>query len=227
MCWSRFPKSVFLSPIPRAAVPRQGLGPFDLLQPTARSKPVIRFRTFRNTDPPALARLWNQSIPEVGSVRPLRPHELDAHALGRVTFEAAGLIIAEKEGRIAGFVHAGFGPDLPVESAGPLALSYEMGTIAMLIIEPEADEPELVAGLIAEAERYLRGRGAKVVYAGGQFPLNPFYWGIYGGSEGSGVLSGHQPFHRILIERGYEPAGTTVLLEADLTVPEPRNPRCL
>ena len=27
-----------------------------------------------------------------------------------------GLIVAEKDGRIVGFVHAGFGPDLPVES---------------------------------------------------------------------------------------------------------------
>jgi ribosomal protein S18 acetylase RimI-like enzyme len=186
---------------------------------------VTRFRTFRNTDPPALARLWNQSISEQGSVRPLRAHELDAHALGRVTFDAAGLIVAEKEGRIVGFVHAGFGPDVPVESAKPLELSYELGTVAMLIVEPELNDRELVSGLMTEAERYLRARGAKVVYAGGQFPLNPFYWGIYGGSEGSGVLSGHQPFHGILVERGYEPAGTTVLLEADLTVPEPRDPR--
>ena len=187
---------------------------------------MTRFRPFRNTDPPALARLWNQAIPALGSVRPLRVHELDAHALGRVTFEAAGLIVAEKAGRIVGFVHAGFGPDVPVESARPLELSYELGTVAMLIVEPELNDLELVCGLITEAERYLRARGAKVVYAGGQFPLNPFYWGIYGGSEGSGVVSGHQPFQGILIERGYEAAGTTVLLEADLSVPEPRDPRC-
>ncbi len=159
-------------------------------------------------------------------MRPLRAHELDAHALGRVTFEAAGLIVAEKDGRVVGFVHAGFGPDLPVESAGPLQLCHELGTIAMLVVEPERNDRELVSGLITEAERYLRTRGAKVVYAGGQFPLNPFYWGIYGGTEGSGVLSGHQPFHGVLIERGYQPSGTTVLLEADLTVPEPRDPRC-
>ena len=59
------------------------------------------------------------------------------------------------------------------------------------------------------------------------FPLNPFYWGLYGGSEGAAVLAGHKPFHHVLIERGYEPAGTTVLLEADLTIPEPRDPRAV
>ena len=39
------------------------------------------------------------------------------------------------------------------------------------------------------------------------------------------MLSGHQPFHGALRQTGYQPAGTTVLLEADLSVPEPRDPR--
>ncbi len=186
---------------------------------------MTRFRSFRNSDPPALVRLWNQAIPESWAVRPLRVHELDAHALGTVNFEATGLIVAEQDGRIVGFVHAGFGPDLPIESTQPFQLSHELGTVAMLVVEPNLTDPELISGLIAAAERYLRGRGAKVLYAGGLFPLNPFYWGLYGGSEGAGVLSRHQQFHTAFIERGYESAGTTVLLEADLTVPEPRDPR--
>jgi ribosomal protein S18 acetylase RimI-like enzyme len=186
---------------------------------------VTRFRTFRNTDPPALVKLWNRAIPETGTVRPLRVHELDAHALGRPNFEAAGLIIAERDGLMVGYVHAGFGPDSPVDPASPLELNYEMGTVSMLVVDPDFDDRELVFGLIGEAECYLRKRGAKVIYAGGLFPLNPFYLGIYGGSEGCGVLSGHQPFHGALEEKGYEPALTTVLLEADLSVPEPRDPR--
>jgi hypothetical protein len=145
-------------------------------------------------------------------VRPLRVHELDAHAFGRATFESAGLIVAEKDGQVVGFVHAGFGPDFPVDPARPLELSREMGTLSMLLVDPSLDDRELVLGLISEAEIYLRKRGAKVVYAGGVFPLNPFYWGIYGGSEGCGVLSGHQPFHRVLTEKGCEHAGTTILL---------------
>ena len=92
-------------------------------------------------------------------------------------------------------------------------------------IEPGLDDSGLVAELIEAAERYLRSRGAQVLYAGGLFPLNPFYWGLYGGSEGAGVLSGDERFHRALRERGYEPVGTTVLLEADMSVPESRDPR--
>jgi hypothetical protein len=145
---------------------------------------------------------------------------LDAHAWGAVIFEAAGLIVAERDGRIV--IRArGFGPERrwppPTVPALPRA-----GTT--LLIEP-TDDPELVPSLLAAAEHYLRARGAKVVYARALFPLNPFYWGLYGGSEGSGVLSGHEPFHRALIDLGYEPVGSTVLLEADLSRPEPRDPR--
>jgi GNAT superfamily N-acetyltransferase len=174
-----------------------------------------------------LAKLWNQTVPEPGLAVPVRVTELDTHALGTVNFEASGLIVAEKDGRIAGFVHAGFGPEQPVDGAQPFELCHDLGTVAMLVLEPEPDDRALASGLIAAAEDYLRERGAKVVYAGSLFPLNPFYWGLYGGSEGSGVLSGQERFHEALVERGYMPAATTVLLEANLAAPEPRDPRAV
>jgi ribosomal protein S18 acetylase RimI-like enzyme len=186
---------------------------------------VTRFRPFHNSDPPALVRLWNQAIPQAATARPLRVHELDTHAFGVVPFEAPGLIVGERDGRIVGFVHAGFGPELSLAAIPPFQLGHGLGTIAMLVVEPGLDDRELVPGLLAAAEHYLRARGAKVIYAGGLFPLNPFYWGLYGGSEGSGVLSSHEFFHRSLIERGYQPVSSTVLLEADLSNPELRDPR--
>jgi ribosomal protein S18 acetylase RimI-like enzyme len=99
-----------------------------------------------------------------------------------------------------------------------------MGTVAMLVSEPDLD-PEVVSALIQQAEHYLRSRGAKVIYGGTLFPLNPFYWGLYGGSEGSGVLASHEQFHSALRARRYEPVSTIELLEADLSVSEPRDPR--
>jgi ribosomal protein S18 acetylase RimI-like enzyme len=95
----------------------------------------------------------------------------------------------------------------------------------MLLVEPDQGDDALVLGLVREAERYLKQRGAKVIYAGGLFPLNPFYWGIYGGSEGCGVLSSQQQLRGALAARGYQAAFSAVLLEADLSVPEPRDPR--
>ena len=185
---------------------------------------LIHHRPFLNTDPPALAAIWNQSVPERSSVRPVLVHELDEHAFGSVLFDRAGLIVAERDGQIAGFVHAGFGPDLPVPDR-PFEVNPEMGVIAMLAVAPGEGAQAIAEGLIVEAERYLRGRGAKVIYGGGQFPLNPFYWGLYSGAEASGAPSSHAEFTGALRALGYEPVSTSVHLRFDLSRSEPRDPR--
>ena len=188
---------------------------------------MIRYRPFRNFDPLALVGLWNQLVPGTGAARPLRVHELDDQAFGTVSFDRNGLIVAERDGRILGYVHAGFGPDYPVESTAPFSVDYSLGTIAMLILDPDGEDPDLASGLILRAERYLRTRGAKVLYAGGQFPLNPFYWGLYAGSEGSGILAGHSAFSLALAAMGYQPFSTTVFLQYDLARPESRDARAV
>jgi len=187
---------------------------------------VIQFRPFRNSDPPALVKLWNQSVPERSCARPLLVHELDDHAFGSAYFDRNGLIVAERDGRPVGFVHAGYGPDQPVGDR-PLALSPEMGVVAVVAVEPAADAQQLAEALLVEAERYLRGRGATVLYGGGQFPLNPFYWGLYGGSEASGVPSSDTRFSIALSALGYEPISTTVHLRHDFDHEEPRDPKAL
>ncbi len=184
---------------------------------------MTHFRTFRNGDPPALAALWNRALPARATARPLSGHEFDTHVVSKPHFDAAGLIVAERDGRIVGFVHAGFGPEQLL--GRPHHLDHTLGTIGSLVLEDGAEAGELGRGLVAEAESYLRRHGAKVIYAGGQYPLNPFYWGIYGGSEWAGILTAHQVFLRSVVEAGYEPVSTTVLLEADLSTPEPRDPR--
>jgi ribosomal protein S18 acetylase RimI-like enzyme len=194
-----------------------------------RLKAVIRFREFRNTDPPALAKLWNLGISGTAMARPLRVHELDGHAFGTIAFDPDGLIVAERDGTIVGFVHAGFGPEdsRAPEEAPPGRLGRGLGTIAMLIVAPDRSDPEVERGLIHRAEAYLRERGAKVIYLGGQAPLNPYYWGLYGGSEFAGILSGHHQLHRIARDCGYEPVSTTIILEANLDQPPPRDPRAI
>jgi ribosomal protein S18 acetylase RimI-like enzyme len=185
---------------------------------------VIHFRPFRNSDPPALVKLWNQSVPEHSCVRPLLVHELDDHAFGSVLFDREGLIVAEREGRPVGFVHAGFGPDL-LTNAHPFEFSPDLGAVTIVAVEPGPDAAATAAGLVVEGERFLRSRGAQVIYGGGQFPLNPFYWGLYGGSEASGVPSSHTQFSGALSALGYQPINTTVHLHHDLDQEEARDPR--
>ena len=169
-------------------------------------------------------KLWNRSVPEISCARPLLVHELDDHAFGSVYFDRDGLIIAERDGRPVGFVHAGFGADEPTTER-PFAAAFGMGVVAVLAVEPGPDAAAVAESLIIEAERYLRSRGAKVLYGGGQFPLNPYYWGLYGGAEASGVPSSHVLFSTALCALGYEPVSTTVHLHYDLGREEPRDPR--
>jgi ribosomal protein S18 acetylase RimI-like enzyme len=184
---------------------------------------VIRFRPYRNSDSPALVELWNQFCPDRAVVRPLTVHEFDALVIGNILFDREGMILAESDSGILGFVHAGFGPEQPL---GPShRFDRAMGSIAMLVWDPNQPDPDAQAQLIAHALHYLRRNGAQVIYGGGHFPLNPFYWGIYGGSEFAGVLDDHTQFRAALVAAGFEPVTETLLLELDLGREEPRDPR--
>ncbi len=198
--------------------------------PIARSRvPLSRFRLrpFRNGDPPALADLWNRGTPQTGVARPLASHEFDAAVVNKLGFDRQGLLVAEpaEGGRPVGFVHAGFGPADP---AGPSHQpDLALGAVAMLVIEPTLRDPaELGRELLDRALVYLRSRGASVLYAGGQAPLNPFYWGVYGGSEWAGILDDHSVFREAVEAGGFRPVSTTQLLELDLAHwRDPRDPK--
>jgi ribosomal protein S18 acetylase RimI-like enzyme len=184
---------------------------------------VTQYRPFRNTDPPALVEIWNQGLPELGVVKPLTVHEFDALIVAKEGFEVDGLIVAERDGAPVAFIHAGFGPAQP---EGPShRLDHDLGTIAMLVVAPGRADAEIERALVLAAERYLRSRGAKVLYAGGQFPVNPFYWGLYGASEFAGILSAHVAFERAVTAAGYESVARSLVLELDLSNPESRDPR--
>ena len=186
---------------------------------------MTTFRPFRNGDPPALAALWNRGTPATAVARPLKAHEFDALVVGGPLFDRSGLVVAERGGRVIGFAHAGFGPESTTDA--PLRLACEMGTVAMLVTDPAVDDPGLDDALFAAAEVYLIERGASVLYAGGQYPLNPFYWGVYGGSEFAGILEGHVRFHGAAARAGYQPVARVELLEVDLSEPGPRDPRAV
>ncbi len=144
---------------------------------------MIRYRPFRNTDPPHIARLWSNQPPTRTLVQPLTVPLLEQRVLNRPYFDQRGLIVAEQDGRVIGFAHAGFGSD-----ASGAALSTDRGTTCMLMVEPQHQQSDLGAEMLDRCERYLVERGARCLGAGNVAPTNPFYLGLYGDHLSPGLL---------------------------------------
>lgn len=177
---------------------------------------MIRYRSFRNTDPPALADAWNSSCSGRG-VYPLRSAApLEFALFSKPYFDPEGLIIAEDEGRIVGFTHAGFGPD-----AAEKQLDRSVGVICVLVVRPEFRRQKIGTELLQRAESYLQRFGAKEFVAGEVKPYTPFYFGVYGNSNLPGFLGGDAAVATFLERHGYRVWETTLVLERQLPQMEP------
>ncbi|GBD35905.1 Acetyltransferase YpeA [bacterium HR36] len=167
-----------------------------------------QIRPFRNSDPPQLIRLWNAALTGRGAAILPNANCLELAVLGKPYFEPAGLLVAEAEGQVVGWVHAGFGPE-----ASGQRLSRERGVICVLLVHPQWRGQGLGSELLRRAERYLREQGVAEIYVGCHRPLCPFYWGLYGGSEPSGVLESDKEARPFLEKRGYRVVATHVVYQ--------------
>jgi len=151
-----------------------------------------------------------------GLMQPMSVAVLERFVFSKPTFDRYGLIVAVEDGKVQGFAHAGFGP-----SENQNTLAIESGVTCLVMLRPEAPAP--VAGeLLKHCEAYLAARGAKVLYGGGNFPLAPFYTGLYGGSEFSGVLDSDPRLQAIFCEHGYREARRSLVLQRDLATFRPQ-----
>ena len=144
---------------------------------------MLRFRTFRNTDPPLLAAIWRSRAGQSGLLQPVSVDLLEQLVFGKLHFDYAGLILALDGERPVGFAHASFGPD-----ERQTWISTQTGVICLVCVRPDCAESEVAAGLLERCEAYLGSRGAKVVFGGAIRPRSPFYLGLYGGCDLPGVL---------------------------------------
>jgi ribosomal protein S18 acetylase RimI-like enzyme len=176
--------------------------------------PVVQFRCFRNTDPPALLEIWNEALVGRGAVRLRGSLPLEYAVFAKPYFDPAGLIVAEEDGTCAGFVHAGFGAN-ETESA----LSYASGVTCVLAVRPALQRRGIGSALLRRAEEYLRQGGARALYVGPHRPLDPFYLGLYGGSELPGLLDSDAAGSAFLARHGYVAGKATAVFQRRLAEP--------
>ncbi len=143
----------------------------------------MNFRGFRNTDPPVLMEIWNESALGRGAYHVRSPILFEYCVLSKPYFDYSGLIVAEDEGRPIGFAHAGFGPN-----AAETNLSVETGVICAVVVRPDRRRQKVGTQLVERAMTYLQQHGARDIIAGGIPPYHPFYFGLYGGANLPGFL---------------------------------------
>jgi len=172
---------------------------------------LIHYRSFRNRDLPALAEIWRAQAPERALMQPMSADLLEMHVLSKPYFDGAGLIVALDDDVPVGFAHAGFGPTDDQSS-----LSTQWGVTCVVLVRPNYHRLGIGGELLARAEQYLRSRGAQVLYGGGIRPLNPFYLGLYGGSELPGVMTSDAAARRLYESHGYVEIDRCVVLQREL-----------
>lgn len=184
---------------------------------------VVSYRAFRNDDPPALVTLWNSQTTGRGSGKFAGCDNLEQLVFAKSYFDRRGLIVATEGERLIGFCLAGFGAN---ESFDQLDRTH--GVICALVVDREFRRRGVATELLRLASRYVAERGAKSLFAGSLYPLNPFGLGFYGGSESPGVLDSDTDVVAFLKARGFAPAEECVVLQIRLQAPpsstDPRAP---
>ncbi len=171
---------------------------------------TIRYRELRNTDVAQLAEIWRGQPPQRGLMQPMSVAILERFVLSKPIFDRRGLIVAVEGDAIVGFAHAGFGP-----TADQASLTTAQGATALVLLRAET-ELAVAGELVGRAEDYLRTLGARTLHGGGSLLLAPFYFGLYGGSELSGVLESDERQQAIFGDSGYRAGVRSLVLQRDL-----------
>lgn len=173
---------------------------------------VVQYRTFHNSDPPEILKLWHVSSLGPSAAEGFPCDILELFVFSQPFFDTNGFIVAVDGDRICGFIHAGFRPN----EAGN-GLDRTSGVICGLVVHPEHRRAGIGRELLKRAESYLSEQGASSVVAGGGPDGNGFYNGIYGGLQCSGFAAASAPWTEFFSQSGYEPHLTTKILHRDLS----------
>lgn len=187
------------------------------------SPAVITYRRYRNTDPPALVDVWNESLTGRGSYPIRTPGMLERWVFSKTYFTPDDVMVAwdDEAKTVAGFALVGFAPTEDLS-----ALDTTRGVICAVLVRPGYRRRGIGRELARQADANLRKRGATGVVFGSAWPACPYLFGIYGGSNSPGVLASESDADGFLKALGYTPVPSKLVfqksLEAPLTVADPR-----
>lgn len=177
---------------------------------------VVEYRTFRNSDPPAVLRLWHDAGLGRGAALSITNEAFDLTNYSQPYFDREGVIFAtdtiDGEERVVGMVHAGFG-----FTAGGTSLDHKVGVIAAILVDPNYRRQGIATELLNRAEAYLRDRGAERLLAGSARGHDAFYFGIYGGARPSGFLESDPAAQHFFESKGYAVKSTHGVYQRDLS----------
>ncbi len=128
-------------------------------------------------------------------------------------FDRDGLILAvdSESGDAVGMVHAGFGPNDDQSDIDP-----GVGVVCLVLVRPDFRRQGIGRELMRRAEDYLQIRGAETLIAGPAAPFDPFYVGLYGGSQPSGFLESDPDAAPFIAAMGYAPVERFAVMQRDL-----------
>jgi ribosomal protein S18 acetylase RimI-like enzyme len=175
---------------------------------------VVQYRSFSNLDPPGLAAIWNEAFTGRGEVRLHHSSPLENFVFAKPYFDREGLIVAVEEGTPVGFVHAGFGANPAHTGVG-----FDKGVICLIAVRPSHRRRGIGSELLRRSEEYLGSRGTRSIHAGPMAPRNPFYFGLYGGSDMPGFLSTDSEADPFFRRHGYQEVASCRVLQRPLSRP--------
>jgi len=175
----------------------------------ARIAQVVNYRKFSNADPPRLQEAWNEIFTGRGAVLLHTITPLDRYILSKPYFDPNGLILAEDNGACVGFAHAGLS----------FSSQPSRGVVCIFGVRPSFRKQGIGTELLKRSEAYLKEKGAQIICAGEEGCANPFYLGLYGGSDSPGILRSDADANPFLTRHGYQVDRQILVLQRDLTKP--------
>ena len=141
-------------------------------------------------------------------MQPISNLLLEMFVLSKPYFDREGLIVAEDDEKVVGFIHVGFGPNDTSTD-----LSTDVGIICLLAVVQHQRRAEILDTLLEQGEEYLVTRGAETIRVGGVFPNTPFYLGVLGGSDLPGIHTADEEMELLFRGHEYQETGRRLVFE--------------